>query len=152
MPASNSPRLLWGDMPEPQARGNLRQALSRLRNALPRPVRPAVIFDGTSVALDGALVEVDVARFEALIAAGGPEALAQAARLYRGDLLTGLTVAERGFDEWLGAERERVRELAIQALGRLLSSLQKAGDAEPAVQVGLHYWRSTPCRSRCTGR
>jgi DNA-binding SARP family transcriptional activator len=59
--------LLWGDMPEPQARGNLRQGLSRLRNALPRPVRPAVIFDGPTVALDTSIVEVDVAPETALL-------------------------------------------------------------------------------------
>ncbi|PYM29913.1 MAG: transcriptional regulator, partial [Candidatus Rokuibacteriota bacterium] len=29
--------LLWGDMPDAQARGNLRQALARIRKVLPRP-------------------------------------------------------------------------------------------------------------------
>ena len=52
--------LLWGDMPDAQARGNLRHALSRIRKALPRPVRAGMILDGPSVVLDPAVVEVDV--------------------------------------------------------------------------------------------
>src|SRR5439155_14355556 len=38
----------------------------------------------------------------------------------------------------LASERERLHELAIQALGHLLTHQQKVGDAEPAVQTGLH--------------
>jgi DNA-binding SARP family transcriptional activator len=136
--------LLWADMPAHQARGNLRQALSRLRHALPRPSRAALIFDGTGVALDGALVDVDVARFETLAAAGSPESLEQAAQLYRGDLLSGLALSERVFDDWLSTERERLRMLAIQALGRLLTHLQKSADAEPAVQVALRLLTLDP--------
>jgi hypothetical protein len=39
-------------------------------------------------------VDVDVARFERLVADAGPEALVQATYVYRGDLLD-------GFEEWL---------------------------------------------------
>ena len=54
--------LLWGDMQDAQARGNLRYALSRIRKALPRSVRPGLVLDGPSVALDPKVVDVDVAR------------------------------------------------------------------------------------------
>jgi DNA-binding SARP family transcriptional activator len=43
---------LWGDMPDAQARGNLRNALSRIRKALPRTARPGLVLDGRSVALN----------------------------------------------------------------------------------------------------
>ncbi|HWN12851.1 MAG TPA: BTAD domain-containing putative transcriptional regulator, partial [Candidatus Dormibacteraeota bacterium] len=129
--------LLWGDMQDAQARGNLRYALSRIRKALPRSVRPGLVLDGPSVALDPAVVDVDVARFERLVADGRPAALEQIAGLYRGDLLAGLALAERPFEEWLTSERERLHELAIQGLGHLLTHQQKAGAAEPAVQTGL---------------
>jgi DNA-binding SARP family transcriptional activator len=69
--------LLWGDMPEAQARGNLRQALSRIRKTLPKSVRPGLI-DGPNVALDPAAIDVDVARFEQLIKDGRPAALERA--------------------------------------------------------------------------
>jgi predicted ATPase/DNA-binding SARP family transcriptional activator len=136
--------LLWGDMPDAQARGNLRQALSRVRNALPRPVRSAVVFRGSGVALDAAVVDVDAAAFERRVAEGSPAALEHAASLYRGDLLAGLTLAEHAFEEWLAAERERLHELAMQALGRLLARHQAAGEAEPAVQTALRLLALDP--------
>ncbi len=64
--------LLWGDMQDAQARGNLRYALSKIRKALPRNARPGLVLDGPSVALDPAVVEVDVARLERLVADGRP--------------------------------------------------------------------------------
>src|SRR5258706_5504504 len=74
--------LLWGDMQDAQARGNLRYALSKIRKALPRNARPGLVLDGPSVALDPAVVEVDVARLERLVADGRPEALEQIAVVY----------------------------------------------------------------------
>jgi len=136
--------LLWGDMQDAQARGNLRHALSRIRKALPRTARSGMVVDGPSVALDPAVVDVDVAQFERLVADGGPEALAQLAGLYRGDLLAGLALAERPFEEWLTSERERLHELAIQGLGHLLVHQQKSGAAEPAVQTGLRLLALDP--------
>src|SRR6266436_3644507 len=136
--------LLWGDMPDAQARGNLRYTLSRIRKALPRSVRPGLVLEGPSVALDPTVVDVDVARFERLVADGRPAALEQIAGLYRGDLLAGLTLAERPFEEWLTSERERLHELAIRALGRLLTHQQAAGAAEPAVQTGLRLLALDP--------
>src|SRR5882762_1901377 len=136
--------LLWGDMPDAQARGNLRHALSRIRTALPGTAWPGMVFDGPSVALDPSVVDVDVARFERLVADGRPSALEEVAGLYRGDLLAGLALAERPFDDWLTTERERLHELAIQSLGHLLTHQQKAGAAEPAVQTGLRLLALDP--------
>ena len=64
--------LLWGDMPDAQARGNLRHALSRIRKALPGTTWPDIVLDGPSVSLDPSVVEVDVARFERLDGDGSP--------------------------------------------------------------------------------
>ncbi len=89
-------------------------------------------------------MDVDVALFERLVADGRPAALEQVAGVYRGDLLAGLALAERPFEEWLMSERERLHELAIQALGRLLAHQQKAGAAEPAVQTGLRLLALDP--------
>ena len=136
--------LLWGDMQEAQARGNLRYALSRIRKALPRSALSSLVLEGPSVALDPAVVDVDVARLERLVADGRPEALEQIAGLYRGDLLAGLALPERPFEEWLTSERERLHELAIQGLGHLLLHQQQAGAAEPAVQTGLRLLALDP--------
>ena len=138
--------LLWGDMPDAQARGNLRHALSRIRTALPRATRPGLILDGPSVALDPSAVDVDVARFEALVADGRPDALERAPGIYRGDLLAGLALAERPFEEWLASERERLHELHIQGLGRLLTHQQRSDAAEPAVHTGLRLLALDPAQ------
>ena len=148
-PGQSHPReklatLLWGDMQNAQARGNLRNALSRIKQALPRAARASLLFDGASVSLDASAADVDVVRFERLVADGSADALGQVAALYRGDLLAGLVLAERPFEEWLTAERERLHELAIQGLSRLLTHQQKAGDTEPAVQTGLRLLALDP--------
>src|SRR5262245_5842819 len=136
--------LLWGDMQHAQARGNLRNALSRIKRILPKAVGASLMVDGASLALDPSAVDVDVAQFERLLADGSMDALGQIAALYRGDLLAGLVLSERPFEEWLAAERERLHELAIQALGRLFRHQQHAGDLETAVQTGLRLLALDP--------
>jgi DNA-binding SARP family transcriptional activator len=127
--------LLWGDSREGPARTSLRQALFGLRRALPPG---AIRVDGDAVALDPAAVEVDVATLERGIAEGTPAALAAAAQCYQGDLLAGLSVeGAAGFEEWLLGERERLRELALEGLAKLLAHQRNAGDADAAIQTGL---------------
>ena len=128
--------LLWADAPAPRARASLRTALAELRLAL-APVSSCLTERGDAVGLDSDAVDVDVARFEALLADGGPVALEQAAGIYRGELLEGLRVAEAPFEEWLMAERERLRELALEALARILAGHIRADALAQAVQTAL---------------
>src|SRR5262245_12736285 len=127
--------LLWGDLGEAGARSNLRQALFALRRAL--PTSPILITEGDNVALDPAGVEVDVVLFERRVAEGTASALQDAAELYRGDLLAGLAVSEPSNLEWLLTERERLRELAMDALAKLLVHQRSARATEAAVKTGL---------------
>src|SRR5262249_29211896 len=62
---------------------------------------------------------------------------AQAVELYRGDLLDGLSLQEAPFEEWLMGERERLRELAIEAHAALLAAPRAAGTVQAALQTGL---------------
>jgi DNA-binding SARP family transcriptional activator/tetratricopeptide (TPR) repeat protein len=127
--------LLWGDSPEGPARASLRQALFALRRVLPAD---AVRVEGDHVALDPTATEVDVAAFEAGIAEGTPSALAAAAPLYRGDLLAGLSVeGTGGFEEWLLGERERLRELALEAPAKLLAHQRATGATDAGIQTAL---------------
>jgi DNA-binding SARP family transcriptional activator len=79
--------------------------------AEPEPLRLV----GETVGLDPALVAVDVGAFEQCVARGTREALEGAVTLYQGDLLEGLTLQEPPFEEWLVAERLRLRELVLEA-------------------------------------
>src|SRR5688572_16850540 len=117
--------LLWGDMRDAQARAGLRQTLFTLRKVLgdPDPLRLV----GETVALDPALVVVDVGAFEQRVALGTRGALEEAVALYQGDMLEGLTLQEPPFEDWLLAERMRLRELALEALARLLAQYRDAG-------------------------
>jgi DNA-binding SARP family transcriptional activator len=69
---------------------------------------------------------VDTVEFERLIERGTPKDLEQAIDLYRGDFLEGVGVKEAAFEEWLIARRERLRELALEAMAKLLAHQTKA--------------------------
>src|SRR6266849_4876762 len=129
--------LLWGGIREESARASLRQALFALRKAVTSADLPILKIDGELVGLDPAAVDVDVAAFERAVAEATPGALEKAAALYQGDFLAGLTVDEAPFEEWLIGERERLRELALEGLAKLLAHQRSAGAAEAAIQTGL---------------
>jgi transcriptional activator len=63
--------------------------------------------------------------------------LERAAALYQGDLLAGMVVDEAPFEEWLLAERERLRELALEGLVKLLVHQRNAGAGEGAIRTAL---------------
>jgi DNA-binding SARP family transcriptional activator/pimeloyl-ACP methyl ester carboxylesterase len=124
--------LLWGAMRDEQARASLRQALYELRKHL-GDAAAALRIDGHAVSLDPAAVELDVTTFTRLAGEEAPAALEEAARLYRGDLLEGFSVDEEPFETWLMEERERLREVAMEALAKGLARQRKAGALATAV-------------------
>lgn len=136
--------LLWGDMPDPQARASLRQAIFAIRKTLAEgdPLRQ----EGGTVALLPDAVRVDVGAFEQLVGEGTREALERAAGLYCGAFLDGLALREAPFEEWLIAERLRLQELAIEALARLLALQRGAGDLEAAVQSAIRLLGIDPAQ------
>jgi DNA-binding SARP family transcriptional activator len=138
--------LLWGDVSDERARHSLRQALVTLRRALPGQAAACLVEEGDTIKLDPGAVEVDVALFERLAAEGSPETLERAAALYRGDFLEGVGVDEPAFEEWLRTERERLRELAIEALAKLLGLLARGGAVDRAVQVAVRLLGLDPAQ------
>src|SRR5262245_19856911 len=127
--------LLWGDMGQTEARANLRKALFSLRRALAGTA--ALVAGADTEVLEPANVRVDALELERLVRTGGPEGLEEVARLYRGDLLAGLALREASFEEWLLAERERLRELAMEGLAKLLVGQRAAGASDRAIDTGL---------------
>lgn len=113
--------LLWDDSAPAQGRSSLRQALSVLRKAIGGD---ALAGDGDDVALSPAALSCDALELEELSASSDADAIAAAARLYRGELLEGLCVRSAPFDDWLMGERQRLHQLAIGALGRLVDAEQ----------------------------
>jgi DNA-binding SARP family transcriptional activator/pimeloyl-ACP methyl ester carboxylesterase len=126
--------LLWGAMREEQARTSLRQALYDLRKNLGGAAE-ILRTEGETVSLDSAAVELDVTTFTRIAGEETPEALEQAALLYRGDLLEGFGVDEEPFEAWLMEERERLRDLAIDTLARALAHQRKTGAFAAALRT-----------------
>ncbi len=138
--------LLWEDSAEEQARANLRQTLTYLRKALSAPEREAVATDGDAVALDPAALEVDVVDFERLAQEATPAALERASELYRGEFLEGFDIRGEAFEAWQRAERQRLREVAVEVLGNLLAHYVAAGRPEDAVQAAIRLLTIDPLR------
>lgn len=116
--------LFWDNSLEEQARTNLRQSLSSLRKQL----KDALITRDDLVQLDPTQFELDVARFENLITSGVDRQIEEALSIYKGDLLDGFSIKEEGFETWLRPERERLRNLMIDGLSRLISSKEAISD------------------------
>ena len=136
--------LLWADVPDERARHSLRQALVALRGAAPPGAPPVLIDDLNSVAANPNALEVDVVSFERSVAEATPGALERASALYRGDLLEGIAVEEPLFEEWLVSERARLRELAVEAMAKLLAHQVKSAPVETAIGTAVRLLALEP--------
>ncbi len=135
--------LLWDDVPDAQARQNLRQAIRVLRGGLARA--PAVLVVGPeALALDPCHVKVDVWEVERLAARQDGASLRTLLTLCGGELLQGLAVDSAPFVAWLGTERERLRVVVSSALGRLLR-LESRTHPERAALVAGRLLALDPC-------
>jgi len=103
--------LLWSDRGEQQARQSLNQALQAIRK-LGKNGQPLLNSDGERVTLCGAAIDCDVQRLRAL-AKTQP---AEAATLYGGPFLDGLSIPDPAFEEWLLSTRTEIHALACEAL------------------------------------
>ena len=138
--------LLWGDASDERARHSLRQALVALRRGLSRAAAGCLVEENDTVGVHPAAVDVDVAAFERLAADGTPDALERAAVLYRGALLEGISIDESSFEDWLRTERERLGELAVEVLAKLLGHHVRADAIEPAMRIGLRLLALDPAQ------
>ncbi len=154
--------LLWPDILQASALTNLRQTLYRLRLALEQGQA------GTSATLLTAARQTVQAHLEywsvdALTFAGLLEAcerhahpaledcdaclarLAQAAALYGGELLAGLSLPDAPpFEEWLLLQRERLHRRHSQARMRLAAAYEARGDYGSAQQHAEHLLACDP--------
>jgi TolB-like protein len=123
--------LLWGSHFEAQARQNLRQALFRLRRVLGKD---ALLGDEREISL-APVVDCDAVRLEALVRDGRRASLAEAAGLYRGPLLEDVALTEEAWADWVAAERQRLENLAVDAMIRLADQELTDGAPEAALQA-----------------
>lgn len=122
--------LLWPESDQVHARHALSQLVYQLRRALGTEAIHSHGDDAVSV--DG--VWCDVAAFEAALADNRPE---DALELYRGDFLAGFFVPDAAaeLDEWIAAERTRLRAAAAGAAWMLAQREERARNA-----AGAAHW------------
>ena len=135
---------LWPDSTEAQARTNLRHVLHNLRSRVPAVDRYIEITARTVRWRTEEPSWLDVAAFERLLATddadGRTAALREAVGLYSGDLLEGHV------DEWLLAERDRLRQRCLEALAELVARCEAQGELGEAISVAERLRRADPLR------
>lgn len=136
--------VLWGDREDEQARGSLRRTLSDLRKALPLSDGEWLVSSGDTVMLNAGSVQVDAADFERLSGAEDSIVLERSAALYSGELLAGFGLDEGGFEDWLRAERERLRALALKVHAKLLASYDASHALDDAVRTAIRLLALDP--------
>lgn len=143
--------LFWPDLPEARARRRLSQALWQIRQALAplaSPV-PYLLADAETVQFDDELPYwLDVQTFEQNLkqASVGPSLppaeqisrLDEAVALYNGDFLAGY------YDDWVLMEQERLRDLFLEALDRLVLLYKSQGLYEAALSHAARLTREDP--------
>ena len=123
--------LFWPDIPDSKALTNLRKVLSRLK-----PLHAYLIITRETVTLNPETdVWLDVAEFEAGTAVKQDVLhLQKAISLYDGDFLAGFMLPDTPlFEEWMLAQRARLREIAVTTLYRLVTHFTEEGEYETAV-------------------
>lgn len=104
--------LLWGDRDDKQARQSLNHALRAIRKLAEPDGNSLIESDGEIVMLRGEALVSDAARLRELVDSRPSEAAA----LYAGPFLDGLSVPDPAFEDWLQTTRSEFHALACKAL------------------------------------
>ena len=139
----------WPELDEAHARGALRQALRGIRRSLGDSV---LLSQGEEeVGVNGAELWCDAVAFAQAVEG---EELEAAMHLYQGDFLSGLSVTDAApeLDEWIAAERARLRESATSVGWRLSEVAQQGSDWMAAVSWGRRAVALRPQDELATGR
>lgn len=137
----------WSQLPEADARMNLRRVLANLRTL----VGEHLVITRDSVAFNAERpYSLDVAQFEAHLQradAGEAEHLSAATACYRGDFLEGFALRDApDFDEWMITEGERLRQLAFNALHELATHYARRGNYSAGIDYASRLLKLDPWR------
>ncbi|MCP5095688.1 MAG: tetratricopeptide repeat protein, partial [Chloroflexi bacterium] len=140
--------MFWPDQNERRARQNLRQTLVRLRQSLTGKQSHCPFLHITHERVQfnrNSDYWMDVSSFESLAkeALSQPEnfhtteqdvkTLQQAANLYRGDFLSDFSLSAcAAFENWTITQRERLRRMILEVLGRLAAYFESVRDYDSA--------------------
>ncbi|MEM7193662.1 MAG: BTAD domain-containing putative transcriptional regulator [Pseudomonadota bacterium] len=126
--------LLWSRSAQEQAFGSLRQECLKLKKHL-AILDLSLEIDNRQICLSLDGVEVDVIRFETLLADGDMVSAAEAFALYRGEFLKGRPTPDPVYTEWFNRQRERIDQLAIAGFQPYAEHLVDSSEPIKAEQV-----------------
>ena len=141
--------LFWGEMTDADAKNNLRQALTNLRKFFEDELtitRDTIEFTGDAF-VDSLEFDSTLRSASSLDLQPASVILTESLRLYRGDFLEGFHIREAPeFEDWLLAERSRLRELALQALHTLTHFHTTSGQFTEAITFAARLLAFDPWR------
>lgn len=121
--------LLWPDLEEARARNSLSKAIHHCRRALGESAIGGRFAE--EIALDDAAWSCDLWDFEAALAASDRDTAVEIA--LRGEFVDGLQVSDSvAMEQWIDAERTRIRRLAAAAALALAETREASGELERA--------------------
>ena len=138
--------LLWGELPEADARRNLRGVLLKLRQHL----EPYLQISHQTVAINSEMpIWLDTAVFQTKLNAGVKDKSAwqTAVQLYRGEFLQEFYIRQApDFDNWLQEQRSWFHNQAVTAHDAWSSQLQEEARYDEAIQVARLLLTLEPTR------
>ncbi|HSD83111.1 MAG TPA: tetratricopeptide repeat protein, partial [Anaerolineae bacterium] len=130
---------LWPDLPEARARANLRRQLHQLQHTWPDVDQFLAVETQTLQWRPASAFSLDVADFEqAARQVQSAADLQRAVNLYGGDLLPGC------YAEWIVPERERLKQILIETLERLMQLATDESDYPAAIKYARHLLQIDP--------
>lgn len=131
---------LWPESTEPRALANLRTAIWRANQVAPSLIRCGK--DSVCLGPGAAVDVVDLVESAHSVMSAGSDALPEAffTQYVDGDLLPDWN------DEWLTADRERMRQLRLHLLEILACRLSERGQFGLALEAGMSALRADPLR------
>ena len=154
--------LLWPDQPQKAALDSLRNALSKLRQAIGdhHTDLPYLFITNDAIQFNHASDhKLDVNRFTNLLAASKShhhrrlesckscsERLKQAFEFYQGEFLKGFYLADSDlFNDWVSLKREKYSRMALESLQQLASIYEWRGDYDQALAYAHRQLELDPC-------
>ena len=139
--------LLWGELPEADARRNLRGVVMKLRQDL------GEFFEISHQSICFVPERnhwLDVDRFHALRQQNDVGSLKQAADLYRGDFLADLFVRQAPmFEDWLLQQREALRQNVIEVFRKLVIIFDERQHVEEGLEYARRWLALDPANEEC---
>lgn len=136
--------LLWGDMPEADARRNLRGVVMKLRQEL----SPFLHLEHKSLGFNlQSAVRIDLTQFDQQIASDNPTDWQAAVELYRGDFLTDFAVRDAPeFENWAERVRMQYRQQLMRVADRLLAHYLQDAQFQTGLSLAHHLLTIEPTR------